>query len=89
MSQASSMISGRRKRAMKDFAPPDAQADVDGAKAETVAVRLYANGELSLSNAAQLAGQPLERFLTTLASAGVDAVSYPPSDLADELASFS
>lgn len=51
---------------------------------EVLATMLYAEGAFSLSSAAQLAGTPVERFLESLAAAGVDAVSYPPEDLDDE-----
>ena len=55
---------------------------------EVLAVKLYADGVLSLSKAAKLASSPVERFLETLAASGVDAVSYPPEELDEELASF-
>lgn len=55
---------------------------------ESLAVKLFAEGVLSLSKAARLAEQPLERFLEALAAAGVDAVSYPPEELDAELANF-
>ncbi len=55
---------------------------------EALAVKLYADGVLSLSKAARFANSPVEKFLETLAAAGVDAVSYPPEELDEELASF-
>ena len=55
---------------------------------EVLAVKLYSEGSLSLGRAAQLAGQTTEAFLETLAISGVDVVSYPAEELADELAAF-
>jgi prevent-host-death family protein len=55
---------------------------------EALALKLYTDGVLSLSRAADVAGQPVERFLESLASEGIDAVSYAPEDLDDEMTSF-
>lgn len=55
---------------------------------EVLAIKLYADGVLSLSRAAQVAGKPVEQFLESIAATGVEAVRYPPEDLEDELASF-
>ena len=51
----------------------------------SLAVRLFSAGELTLSQAAKLASMPLEKFISLLGEAGVDAVDYPPEELEDEL----
>lgn len=55
---------------------------------EAIAVKLVAEGALSLSQGAHLARQAVEEFLDTLAAAEVDVVDYPAHELADELAAF-
>lgn len=55
---------------------------------EVIAVKLFQEGVLSLGKAAGLARQPIERFLESLAAAGVPAVAHDPFDLDRELASF-
>jgi prevent-host-death family protein len=55
---------------------------------EFIAVNLFRDQVLSLGRAAELARQPVERFLESLAAAGIPAASYDPSDLERELASF-
>ena len=52
---------------------------------QALAIQLFENGTLSLSKAARLADLSIERFLEALAAAGVDAVSYPPEELDEEL----
>ncbi len=69
-------------------AVPMSQRLLDAGVYEALAVRLYADGVLSLSKAARFAGLPVERFLEALAASGVDAVSYPPEELDEELARF-
>jgi prevent-host-death family protein len=50
-----------------------------------LAVRLYAQHLVTLSQAAKLAGLPIEQFLNVLAGSGVDAVDYPAKEVAAEL----
>lgn len=69
-------------------AVPMSQRLLEAGVFEAPAIKLYADGVLSLSKAARFAGSPVERFLEKLAAAGVDAVSYSPGELDEELASF-
>jgi len=55
---------------------------------EVIAVKLYDEGVLSLSKAASFSRQSIERFLESLAAAGVDTVAYDPAELDQELATF-
>ncbi len=50
-----------------------------------MAVSLFAQKLLTLSEAAKLADLPIETFLPVLAASGVDVVAYPASDLKEEL----
>jgi len=50
-----------------------------------LAVRLYAQQLLTLAEAAKLADLPIERFLTVLATSGVDVVAYPAEEVAADL----
>jgi prevent-host-death family protein len=50
-----------------------------------LALHLFAAGQLTLAQAAKVAGMALEDFLGLLAEAGIDAVDYPPGELEDEL----
>lgn len=52
---------------------------------KALATRLFQEGVLSLSQAARVAGTPLEDFLDILQAAGVPAVDYPPDDLDEEM----
>ena len=52
---------------------------------KALATRLFQEGVLSLSQAARVAGTPLEDFLDILHAAGVPAVDYPPDDLDEEM----
>ena len=53
-----------------------------------LAVRLFAQELLTLSESAKLADMPIEAFLKVLAASGVDAVSYPAEELEEELGSL-
>ena len=50
-----------------------------------LAVSLFAQQLLTLSEAAKLADLPIETFLNVLAASGVDVVSYPANELEAEL----
>lgn len=50
-----------------------------------LAVCLYTQHLLTLSEAAKLADLPIEPFLNVLAASGVDVVNYPAEDVAAEL----
>jgi prevent-host-death family protein len=65
-------------------APFDAQLLELGAHRH-LAVRLYADHLLTLSQAATLAGLPIEQFLEVLGVSGVDVVDYPPGEIQSEL----
>ncbi len=56
-----------------------------GAKV-AVALHLLEHGAVSLAQAAKIAGQPLEAFLSTLRDAGLPAVDHPAEDLDREMA---
>src|SRR5829696_7190431 len=50
-----------------------------------LALHLFEAGQVTMAQAAKLAGLPLEDFIELLGQAGVDGVSCPPEDLADEV----
>lgn len=50
-----------------------------------LALRLLESRQLTLAQAAKVAGLSLDAFLDLLGSLGLTAVDYPPEDLADEL----
>ena len=50
-----------------------------------LAVRLFEQGHLTLAQAAKLADLTVEDFMGLLGQSGVAAVTYPPSELDDEL----
>jgi len=56
--------------------------------AVALAVRLFAEGAISLGKAAKLAQLPLEEFIRHLGVMGVPAVDYPPEELDKELAAL-
>lgn len=51
----------------------------------SLALNLFSSGQLTLSQAAKLASMPLEKFISLLGEAGIDAVDYSPDDLDNEL----
>ena len=51
----------------------------------SLAVNLFSSGQLTLSQAAKLATMPLEKFISLLGEAGVDAVDYSPKELESDL----
>lgn len=51
----------------------------------TLALHLFEAGQLTMAQAAKLAGLPLEGFIELLGQAGIDAVTYSPEDLEDEV----
>ena len=51
-----------------------------------MACKLYQDGVLSLGKAARFAGLSNEAFIEQLGSMGIPSVTYPPSELDDELA---
>lgn len=53
---------------------------------KTLSLHLFAAGEVTLEQAARVAGLSLDEMLDLLGEANVAAVSYPPSELDDELA---
>jgi predicted HTH domain antitoxin len=53
-----------------------------------LAVKLYEDGKLSLSKAAQTAGMSYRDFLEALSSFGVSIFNYPADDLVRDLASI-
>ena len=53
-----------------------------------LAVRLYAEQLVTLSQAAKLAGLPIEDFLDILSIADVDVVDYPAGELQGEVAAL-
>ena len=50
-----------------------------------LAVSLYAEHLLTLTESAKLANLPVEQFLTLLCSSGVDVVDYPAEEVGAEL----
>lgn len=50
-----------------------------------MALYFFETGIVTLSQAAQLAGLPLEEFIELLGEAGVDAVDYPPEELEEDI----
>jgi len=50
-----------------------------------LAVRLFEQRLATLAQAAKLAGKSIEEFLEVLKASGVDAVDYPPDEVAGEL----
>ncbi len=50
-----------------------------------LALHLFEAGQVTLAQAAKLAGLSLEAFIELLGEAGVAAVSYSPEELADEV----
>jgi len=48
-------------------------------------LRLFEAEQVTLSQGAKLAGLSLEGFIELLRQSGIDAVRYPPEDLAEEL----
>jgi prevent-host-death family protein len=51
----------------------------------TLALHLFEAGQLTMAQTAKLAGLPLEGFIELLGQVGIDAVTYPPEDLEDEI----
>jgi predicted HTH domain antitoxin len=51
----------------------------------TLALHLFATGQVTLSQGAGLAGLSLEAFIERLGETGITAVDYPPEELADEV----
>jgi len=51
----------------------------------TLALQLFENGRLSLTQAAKLAAVSAEEFLALLGNAGIPAVDYPADELDDEI----
>jgi prevent-host-death family protein len=50
-----------------------------------LALRLFEAGQVTLAQAAKLAGLPLEGFIELLGQTAIAAVSYPAEDLEDEV----
>ncbi len=50
-----------------------------------MALGLFESGQATLAQAARLAGRSVEDFIELLGKAGVSAVNYPPTELAEEL----
>ncbi len=50
-----------------------------------LALRLFEDRQMTLAQAAKVAGLSLDEFLDLLASLGLAAVDYPPDELAGEL----
>ncbi len=53
--------------------------------ARALALHLFESGRVTLARAAKLAEMSAEEFVGLLGTAGVDAVTYPPEDLAAEV----
>jgi prevent-host-death family protein len=51
----------------------------------TVALHLFEAGQVTLAQAAKLAGLPLEGFIELLGQTGIAAVDYPAEDLEGEV----
>lgn len=51
----------------------------------SLALHLFEGGQLTLSQAAKLAGLALEEFIELLGQAGIAAVNYPPEELEEDL----
>ena len=49
------------------------------------ALRLFEAGAVTMAQGAKLVGLSLEEFIEVLGQAGVEAVSYPPEDLEEEI----
>ncbi len=54
-----------------------------------LALHLFENGQLTLVQAAKLAGVAAEEFVVLLGEVGVPAVDYPPQELDDEVGAAS
>lgn len=52
----------------------------------SLALNLFSSGQLTLAQAAKLAKMPMEKFISLLGEAGIDAVDYSPDELEGELA---
>lgn len=52
----------------------------------SLALNLFSSGQLTLAQAAKLAKMPMEKFISLLGEAGIDAVDYSPDELESELA---
>lgn len=50
-----------------------------------LALHLFESHQLTLVQAAKVAGMPLEEFMALLGEAGIPAVDYPPEELKEEL----
>jgi prevent-host-death family protein len=50
-----------------------------------LALHLLESHQLTLAQAAKIAGMPLEEFVALLGEAGIPAVDYPPEELKEEL----
>lgn len=50
-----------------------------------MAFYFFESGVITLSQAAQLAGLPLEEFIELLGETGINAVNYSPEELEDEI----
>lgn len=87
-----------RERRKAAAAPPEFDGDSDALLAvpfderllalgahRCLALSLFEGGQLTLSQAAKVAGLTLDAFLDLLGEAGIAAVDYPPEDLARDL----
>ena len=50
-----------------------------------LALKLYEGRQLTMAQAAKVAGMPLDEFIDLLGTVGLAAVDYPPDELADEM----
>jgi prevent-host-death family protein len=50
-----------------------------------LALKLYEGRHLTMTQAAKVAGMPLDEFIDLLGAVGLPAVDYPPEELAEEL----
>ncbi|MFT3742647.1 MAG: type II toxin-antitoxin system prevent-host-death family antitoxin [Gammaproteobacteria bacterium] len=53
-----------------------------------LAIKLYQEGMLTIEKAAKLANISMEALIERLSSFGIHVVSYPPTDLSQELKDF-
>lgn len=59
---------------------------LDHGARRALALHLFENGRLTLTQAAKVAGMITHDFVSLLGEAGIPAVDYPPEELEEDLA---
>ena len=86
--------SGRLAIVTKHGRPAVVAVPLDGRLMElgvprALALHLFEKHQVTLVQAAKVAGVPVEVFIELLGAAGIPAVDYPPEELEDELGAAS